>query len=175
MTKEEFAKLAMAMQTYYPRYNMLPNEQALNLWYFQLQDLDYKRAEAALNTWVATEKFPPYISDIRQMAAFVSGREEKPWDEAWHELQEAIRKFGMYQEAEATESMDEITRRCVKRLGFLNLCISQNPMQDRANFRDIYTAEAEREKQKSLIPEQLKQQICAIREQKCAEIEQKPS
>ena len=40
MNREEFAALAMAIRTYYPRENLMPNDEALNLWYEALQDLD---------------------------------------------------------------------------------------------------------------------------------------
>lgn len=69
MKREEFALFAAALQTYYPRANILPNKQALELWYRQLQDIDYKDAEAALNEWVSKERWPPTIADIRAQAA----------------------------------------------------------------------------------------------------------
>lgn len=34
--------------------------------------------------------------------------------------------------------MDAITRECVKRLGWKDLCMSENQTADRANFRMIY-------------------------------------
>lgn len=34
MTKKEFAKIAMALKTYYPKESLLPNEQAMELWFF---------------------------------------------------------------------------------------------------------------------------------------------
>lgn len=65
MSREEFAVFAAALQTYYPRANILPNKQALELWYRQLQDIDYRDAEKTLNKWVSEERFPPSIADIR--------------------------------------------------------------------------------------------------------------
>lgn len=38
MTKREFGLFAAAIRTYYPRENILPNEQAHDLWFRQLQD-----------------------------------------------------------------------------------------------------------------------------------------
>ena len=47
----------------------------------------------------------------------------------------------MYREQEALEQLDEITQKCVRRLGFQSLCTSENETADRANFRMIYEQE----------------------------------
>lgn len=36
------------------------------------------------------------------------------------------------------ESFDEVTREVVKRLGFQNICLSENIVADRARFAEIY-------------------------------------
>ena len=79
--------------------------------------------------------------------------------EAWQEVLNAIRKYGSYQEKEALESMDETTRRVVNRLGFRNICTSEEIQVDRANFRMIYEQEVQREKQDAQIPPKLKELI----------------
>lgn len=55
--------------------------------------------------------------------------------------------------------MDAITRQCVKRLGFQNLCTSENITADRANFRMIYEQEQKAQKE-------LRQLSPALQEQK---------
>ena len=70
MTKQEFGKFAMAIKTYYPREtSLLPNNQSMELWFRQLQDLDYKTAERALNKWVSKNKWSPTIAEIRKAVA----------------------------------------------------------------------------------------------------------
>lgn len=64
MTKKEFATFAMALQTYFPREQLLPNQQAMELWYMQLKYLPLPIAEMALQKWVATNKWSPSISEI---------------------------------------------------------------------------------------------------------------
>ena len=75
MTEIEFAKFAMALKTYYPRENLLPNQQAMDLWFSQLQDIPYKVAEVGLNKWVSLNKWSPSIADIREMASTVANGE----------------------------------------------------------------------------------------------------
>jgi hypothetical protein len=162
MTKKEFATFAMALKTYYPRENLLPNQQAMELWFAQLQDIPYQVAEAGLNKWVSLNKWSPSISDIREMASTITGGELPDWGEAWEEVCRAIRRFGSYQIGEAMDSLSPLTRKATERIGFMNLCMSENQMQDRANFRMIYERLAEREKREAQLPTGVKMLIAKM-------------
>ncbi len=159
MTKSEFATFAMALKTYYPRENLLPNDQAMTLWFTQLQDIPYKVAEAGLQKWVATNKWSPSIAEIREMSTSIVMGDLPDWGEAWNEVQKAIRHFGWYRSEEAKESLSPLTRKVVERMGFTNLCMSENPQAERANFRMIYETLAEREKKDSQLPQGLRLMI----------------
>lgn len=159
MNRKEFALFASALRTYYPREKLLPNEQAMELWFNQLQDIPYKVAELTLNKWVATNKWSPSIADIREQATDLTKGEAKDYGEAWQDVLKAIGKYGAYDEKGALESLDETTRRVVKRLGFRNLCLSEEIQVDRANFRMIYEREIQREKQSAQLPPKLKELI----------------
>lgn len=159
MTKQEFSLFAAALRTYYPKEKILPNEQAMQLWYTQLQDLDYKLAVLVLNKWVATNKWSPSIADIREQAAEANKGQSKDWGEAWHDVLLSIGKYGSYQEQAALESFDELTRQAVKRLGYRNICLSEDINVDRANFRMIYEQLEQRQKQDAQIPSKLKEML----------------
>jgi hypothetical protein len=161
MNKKEFGLFASALRTYYPKEKILPNEQALNLWYMQLQDIPYKVAEIILNKWVATNKWSPSIADIREQATDLTQGAAKDWGDAWQEVLKAISKYGSYREDEALASFDETTRRVVKRLGFRNICMSEEIQVDRANFRMIYEQQQERDKQDAQLPPKLKELIAS--------------
>lgn len=156
MDKKEFAIFASALRTYYPKENLLPNEQAMQLWFNQLNDIPYNVAEVTLNKWVATNKWSPSIADIREQATGLTQGEAKEWGEAWQDVLRAIRLYGSYEELKALDSLDEITRKTVKHLGYRNLCFSENIQNDRANFRMIYEREQERAKQSAQLPPRLK-------------------
>ena len=156
MDKKEFSIFASALRTYYPKEKLLPNEQAMQLWYNQLRDIPYKVAETVLNKWVAIEKWSPSISDIRQLASELLNGEPTDWGDGWEQVEKAIRRYGIYREAEALESLDDLTRQTVKRLGFKNICLSENQQADRANFRMIYEQLAERKIKDAQIPESIK-------------------
>lgn len=147
MTKQEFSKLAMAMRTYYPREKLLPDDHAMELWYDALNDLDYNTARQAVKKWAETNRWSPSIADIREMcASFIYG-EFNSWEEEWDKVRKAVRFYGYMREQEALASLPKMTRTIVERLGFQNLCLSENPAVDRANFRDIYKNMVLKEKQ----------------------------
>ena len=88
---------------------------------------------------------------------------EKPlWSDGWEQVQTAIRKYGSYNIPAAMESFDDVTRQTVKRLGFMELCMSKNPMQDRANFRMIFEQIAERKEKAQQLPASLTELIGEI-------------
>lgn len=157
MTKKEFVYLVLAMRAYFPKEKtFLETDQAIELWYFQLKDLDFKVAEAALNKWAATNKWSPTIADIRELATSISMGELPDWGEAWEQLTQAIRRYGSYRAGEALDSLSPLCRKTVERLGYLQLCASENIAADRANFRMIYEQLQQREKQQAQLPEGLK-------------------
>lgn len=162
MDAKEFGKFAMALRTYYPKENLLPNQQAAELWYKQISDIPYDIAETVLNKWVALNKWSPTIADIREQAAGLTQKPIKDWGDAWDDVRMAVRLYGSYQQKEAMDSLDELTRECVKRVGYINICMSENIATERANFRMIYNELANRKKEDAQIPERLKQAIGRI-------------
>lgn len=156
MNKQEFAVFASALRTYYPKEKLLPNEQAMALWFQQLQDIPFKVAEVTLNKWVATNKWSPSIADIREQATEMTQGSVKDWGEAWREVLNAVHAYGSYQQAEAMESLDELTRQAVKRIGYMSICMSENIATERANFRMVYEQLQQRQKQDAQLPPRLK-------------------
>lgn len=163
MTKTEFAKMADAMKTYYPSANILPNKEAMQLWYEELKDMPYEVAAISLRKHVSTNKFPPTIAEIRS-GAMEAIEEPQDWARGWDQFRRAVRKYGYYRPEEAFASMDELTGDIVRRLGWTELCMSENMMQDRANFRMIYEQEQKRRKEKAVLPPNLQKQIEVLRE-----------
>lgn len=171
MDKKEFSMYAMAIRTYYPKENILPNQQAMELWYRELQDIPYPVAEAALRQWVSTNKWSPSIAEIRETASTVQSGSIPDWGDGWEQVIMAIRKYGSYRIPEAMESFDPVTRQCVERLGFRNICMSENIAADRANFRMIFEQLAERKQKEQQMALPLKQLIQGIQQNGVLQIE----
>ena len=145
MTRQEFATLAMEIRTYYPKEQILPNQQAMELWYRELQDIPANVAEAALRKWVATNKWSPTIAELRETAAEVLKGEIPDWGEGWKQVQNAIRFYGRERQKSAIESMHPLVGEVAERMGWWNLCMSTNPGADRETFRKMYEIFTERE------------------------------
>ena len=162
MTKQEFATLAMALRTYFPKENILPNKEAMALWYREIQDIPFPVAEAALRKWVATNKWSPSIAEIREMTTNIQSGEQLTWGEAWEKALRAVRKYGSYGKREALASLDPLTRKCVETIGFMDLCMSENIMVERAHFQRIFEVYAKRERTSQQIAPALQQAISAL-------------
>lgn len=162
MTKQEFATLAMALRTYYPKESILPNKEAMQLWYRELQDIPYQVAEMALRKWVATNKWSPSIAELREMTAGIVNGEELTWGEAWEKALKAVRRHGSYGQREALASLDPLTRRCVENIGYRDLCMSENIMVERAHFQKIFEIYAKRQQMDRQISQPLLQAISQV-------------
>lgn len=147
MTKQEFGIFAAAIRTYYPKEQILPNKEAMALWYRELQDIPYQVAEAALRKWVATNKWSPSIAEIREMTVNVTHGDALTWGESWEKFKKAVRRFGMSNESAAMESFDPLTRRCAEIFGYRQFCMSDvsDEMADRAHYQRIFESLARRQ------------------------------
>ena len=162
MNKQEFSKWVMALKTYYPREQLLPNAQAIELWYQELHDIPMQVAEAALRKWVSTSKWSPTIAEIREMCVDVKRGDAPDWSDGWAQVMLAIRRYGQYNQGEAMAFLDPITRETVRRLGFYNLCVSENPVSDRARFKETFEIMAKREQMRLQLPLELQEGIKRI-------------
>lgn len=162
MNKQEFSKWVMALKTYYPREQLLPNAQAIELWFQELHDIPMHVAEAALRKWVATSKWSPTIAEIREMCVDVKRGDAPDWSDGWAKVQFAFKRYGLSYPKDAMASFDPITREAVKRMGYYQLCVSENPVSDRKQFRDIFESIAKREQMGLQLPEALQDNIRSI-------------
>lgn len=163
MTRQEFSKIAMAIKTYYPNAQILPNNAAMELWYQQLQDIPYNVCTLAVNKWVAINKWSPTIADIREYATGIGGQ-ESDWSEAWEELMKNIQIYGFYRVAEGKKALSDLTRKTVERIGYVHICNSENIIADRANFRDIYNSLLAREKKQAVLSAGLQAAIETVKQ-----------
>lgn len=168
MTSEEFLPLAKGMRAAYCAQSFLPDEEALKLWYRMLKDLDGKTVAAAVYKHISSCKFPPTIADIREQCAAIESGGEKNWLEGWGMVVRAIGRHGTYGRKEAIKKLrdfDPLTADVVEKMGWQNLCESENQVADRANFRIAYEAYATRKKELAKLPPNLANMITGISEQ----------
>ena len=162
MDAHDFAVWVSALQTYYPRFNMLPNGEAIELWYTELNDIPFEVLSAALRKWVNTERWPPSIAEIRALCAEIVQGKTPDWGAAWKEVTNAIGRHGYLEERKALESLSPLTRQAVSRIGWTDICTSQSREILRAQFRQVYEIVAKRDAEDRQLPPALKEQIALI-------------
>lgn len=162
MTFDEFKTLAKGLKCAYTTPNFLPDEYSIKVWFKFLNDLPADVATACIERYIATNKFPPTIADIREEVAEMMV-DKKDWSESWKDVNRYISLYGIPNEAKAYEAMDEYTREAVKRLGWQNLCMSQNQTADRANYRMVYESIIKERKDQMALPEGLRLKLTNIK------------
>lgn len=162
MDKKEFMIFVNGLRTYYPRENILPTIESVELWFRQLEDIPFKTAEIVLHRWVATNRWSPTIADIREGATELTSEPIPDWGEAWGEVMRAVRLYGSYEPEKAYELMGEPTATCVKRIGWNEICFAENIDNVRANFRMIYEAEAKKRKREAQVSPTVRDRIGSV-------------
>lgn len=164
----------MAIKSYYPKEeNLLKDEHAIKLWYEALKDLSYTTVYIALNKWVSTERWSPTIADLRRLSFEVQNPGIPTWDEAWENVLHALSRYGYYNATEGVESLDEMTRTVVRRIGWTTLCTSEQIGIERAAFRDIYNSLLAKTKENGQIAPAVRKVIEATQEKNRIQIPDK--
>ena len=162
MDREQFKTLVKGMKAVYAQPTFIPDQDAFNMWYALMGDLSYEVCNVAIQKYMLTNKFPPTVAEIRELAAGVVNGDPLTWGESWERALNAVRRFGSYNKMEALDSLDPLTRKCVESIGYMQLCMSENIMVERAHFQKIFDVFSKREQQDKQIPLQLKQAISQL-------------
>ena len=162
MTFDEFKILAKGMKSVYTRENFLPDAESIKIWFSLLKDIPYEVLNVAIQKYMMTNKFAPTIADLRELASEVTQGQISDWGDGWEQVLRAIREHGMYDVRAALNSMDDITRKCVERLGFREICMSTNIAVERANFRTLYETLANRQKEDSKLSLSIKTKLAQL-------------
>ena len=159
MEFKEFENLAMVMKAAYTSDKFLKDVYSIKLWYSLLKDIPYDVATSTVQHLILNNKYPPTIAEFREDASNMTLDIGGDWSEGWQSVISAIGRFGYTNQSGALESMTATTRACVERIGWENICFSENIQVDRANFRNIYGSIQERKKQQHKLPQKLQNTI----------------
>lgn len=161
-TLEQFKLLVKGMKSVYTSEKFLPDADSVRIWHRLLRDIPYEVLSVSIQRHMMTEKFAPTVADIRKLATETVQGDTPEWSEGWQEVQRAIHKYGSYEPDKAMEMLSPLTRKVVKQMGFMNICMSETPAVERANFRMIYERLVEREKELAQISAPVMQLINQI-------------
>ena len=163
MTTDEFKLIAAGLQTAYPWANLFPNAEAVEIWYRKLGDIPYDVMAAVVNRWIETKTQPPTIAALRQEADIVVNGLPPTWADGWEQVQKAIGRYGYMQREAALASMDEVTAETVRRIGWQQICESENPDALRANFRMVHETLSRRMQESRMISAGTQEKLDAVR------------
>ena len=162
MNLEVFTKCIKVLELNYDKLNVTSDIDKLMLWYDMLGNRNEIEFMLGVKKHIATNTFAPTIACLNKAMASNIVNNAPDGLSAWAELQSAIRKWGMYHEGEALDSLSPETRAVVNALGFTNLCTSENQMADRAHFIKLYESRACNNKERETVGDKLSGMITQV-------------
>lgn len=164
MTKDQFKVLVKAMKAVYTNPGFIPDQNAFDVWYSMLKDLDYALASRAVQMHLQTEESPPTVAGIRKQSAKLKADETDDLNEtaAWALVLKAMRRAAYYAEEEF-EKLPVVVKRAVFSPGQLREWAILEDIDGKtmtviqANFQRTFRNEMRIEKEKGkLSPDVLK-------------------
>lgn len=153
MTRDETLKILMTIQAAYPSYKVPDKTVTANLWFRMLKDYTYIQVEAALDTYIRTNKsgFAPSIGEIIDILHMLFGEEDANEAEAWGLMWRAVKNSIYHAEEEFNKLPEAIQKTAVSPARLKELAVSQ--MDDisigveRSNFMRTYRSELAKQKE----------------------------
>jgi len=165
MEREQFAVWVALMQTYYDKFHPLDTTEKIEIWYREFAHIPADALTAALRKYVNSgtrAEYPPSIAELKTICNEIMYGALPDWGEAWNEVKKAIGRYGYMNAQQALDSMSPTTRETVRRVGWEDICMSENPDTIRAQFRKCYEIVAQREAEDRNISPDLRQMIAGI-------------
>jgi hypothetical protein len=128
-----------------------------------LMDIDAGLLRAAAMQHIASSKWFPSVAELREAALSIMTHGDESAEEAWGEIKKAIRAFGSYREPVFNNAK---IAQAVKIMGWLNLCMSENEVADRAHFFKVYQSLQNRERFDTIALPEVRQIIERIAQEK---------
>lgn len=164
MTKEQFKVLVKAMKAVYTNPGFIPDQDAFDVWYSMLKDLDYSIASRAVQMHLQTEESPPTVAGIRKQFAKLKADEADDLNEtaAWSLVLKAIRRSTYYSEEEfaklpATVQWAVASPKQLREWATLEDVDGKTLTVIQSNFQRTFRVEQQRERERNkLSPDVLK-------------------
>lgn len=156
MTKEQFKVLVKAMKAVYTNPGFIPDQDAFDVWYSMLKDLDYSIASRAVQMHLQTEESPPTVAGIRKQFAKLKADEADDLNEtaAWSLVLKAIRRSTYYSEEEFAKLPATVQRavsspRQLREWATLEDVDGKTLTVIQSNFQRTFRVEQQRERERN--------------------------
>ena len=142
-TEIEILRVLKILGDIYPSFHL--SSSAIEVYVQLLADIPGPVLEQAALEHISRSAFFPAIAELRSAAfSILEAADPIPTDyEAWAEVQAEIRRVGHCGQPQFENPLAE---QVVRQLGWRYLCLSENPVADRAHFVHAYQAMAERQR-----------------------------
>lgn len=140
-TEIEILRVLKILGDIYPSFHL--SSSAIEVYVQLLADIPSPVLEQAALDHISHSTFFPAIAELRSSAFdILEAADPIPTDyEAWAEVQAEIRRVG---HCDRPQFKNPLVAQVVQQLGWRYLCLSENPVADRAHFVQAYQAMAER-------------------------------
>ena len=159
MTRDEFKILVKGMKAGFTSPSFIPDKDAFDVWYGLLNDLPYKVANAAIQSYMMTETKIPTPADIRKKAQAFIKSDELNEIEAWTLVSKAIRN-GYYGAEKEFEKLPPIVQKSVGSPEQLRMWATTDSKSIEtvvaSNFMKTYKTEVQRAEEYARLPEDVK-------------------
>ena len=164
MTKDQFKILVKAMKAVYTNPGFIPDNDAFDVWYSMLKDLDYALASRSVQMHMQTEETPPTVAGIRKQSAKLKADETDDLNEtaAWSLVLKAIRRSTYYSDEEFAKLPPVVQRavsspRQLREWATLEDVDGKTLTVIQSNFQRTFRAEQQKERERNkLSPDVLK-------------------
>jgi hypothetical protein len=151
MTPKETIKVISVLTAAYPNFAI--SSETIELYSKFLSDMPYELGQAVVLKLISENKWFPSISEIREAVIKIMPNEIPSTEEAWLEVVNQIRSEGSYGSPTFTSNL---IYKAVQAIGWRELCLSDNPVADRAHFFKIYESYRSRQVEDNLMLPEVK-------------------
>lgn len=134
-------------------YGKSLDEDACDIYFTMLSDIPDQLGYQAALKCLSESNFFPTIAELRKASANIGTHCLPSPEEAWNEAHNLVRYVGNYG---IPEFSHPLIKKAVDTMGWRELCFSENPSIDRAQFIKIYSTYRQREVNELITPESVK-------------------
>lgn len=162
MKKEEFGLLVKGMKAVYADPKFIADKDAFEIWYAMFSDMSYNVANAAVQSYMTSQRFAPTPADIRNKAFDLTEPEEMNAMEAWSLVRKAAGN-AYYHGKEEFEKLPPILQKSVGSVENLrhmaDLDMDDVGISEQSKFIRSYDATVARKREIAKIPQNVRNLI----------------
>lgn len=176
MDREEFKKIVKGLKSIFSDPKFIADQDAFDMWYALLKDLDYEVASMATQAYMQTEKFSPTPADIRKYASQITSplTNDMSEVEAWGMVSKAVCN-SLYHSEEEFAKLPKLIQQTLGNHIRLRELAELEPSQlqtvEASNFMRSYKAKLESHKREMQLNDSLRLSISQMRQKNTPTLE----